>query len=141
MKHPSIKESLITAYEINRLYLKHGDKWLDYYVPHMDLKGLKTRSALAVWHLKNSQPKTLPQQKKIKPFTEYKREVWKLTEEQPLHTLPNIEKRSFKGYHLDHKVSIWDGFKKGLPINQVADISNLRMIPAHENMLKGRKSI
>jgi hypothetical protein len=74
------------------------------------------------------------------PFVAYRKKVMKLTESVK-HLLPGIEKRSFKHYHIDHKVSIWFGFKNGIPAEKIACIDNLRMLPAKENMLKGRKCI
>lgn len=71
----------------------------------------------------------------------YKAQVWKLTEQQPLHLLPNIEKRAFRGWHVDHVLSIMEGYRLGLPAETIAHISNLRMIPAKENMDKGVSTV
>ncbi|OJW78423.1 hypothetical protein [Spirosoma sp. 48-14] len=70
----------------------------------------------------------------------YSDTVWKLTKAQPLHTLPNYDKRDFTTYQLDHIVSVTDGFRYGLPCDWIADISNLRIIEASANMIKGMKS-
>jgi hypothetical protein len=77
----------------------------------------------------------------LKKWHDYKREVWRLTELQPLHKLPNINKRGFRNYHLDHRVSIFHGFKNGLMPQSIANISNLKMVPWKENcQKKGKKS-
>ena len=61
--------------------------------------------------------------------------------------LPNFEKRGnikFKkdAYHIDHKFSISEGFKQGVPPEIIGDIVNLEMIPAIENIRKyGKCSI
>lgn len=54
--------------------------------------------------------KTIPLSDK-QLWLKYKRLVWKITEKQPIKRLDNFDKRGFKGYHLDHKVSIWYGYK------------------------------
>jgi hypothetical protein len=69
----------------------------------------------------------------------YKRKVWTITEKQPLKRLPNFDKRGFKGYHLDHKVSIWYGYKHKLDPKLIGGIDNLEFIPHYENELKGIK--
>lgn len=72
----------------------------------------------------------------------YKTLVWKLTRRQPLHLLENIEKRgpvAAGGWHLDHVVSVLRGFKEKIPAEEIANIKNLRMIPALENIRKGSK--
>lgn len=69
--------------------------------------------------------------------SEYKKRVWKLTEQNDLSVLEHFEKRGFKDYHLDHKVSIYYGFKNGIPEEYIAHISNLRMIPYKDNTDKG----
>ena len=67
----------------------------------------------------------------------YKREVWRLTYKHPLETLPNWDKRGRCGvdgaYQLDHVVSINEGWKGGIPAEDIAKWENLRMIPWKEN--------
>lgn len=72
-----------------------------------------------------------------KEWRKYRRRVWVLTEAQPLELLPDYYKRGFKAYHLDHRKSIWRGWKDGDPPEYIADLSNLRMIPYKQNMIKG----
>jgi hypothetical protein len=71
-------------------------------------------------------------------FSEYSKMVWKITNEQPLHLLPNYKKRGFKNYHLDHRISIWLGWKSSIDPSVIGDFTNLKMIPAKENLTKGR---
>lgn len=76
---------------------------------------------------------------KWKPWKRYKAEVWKLTEKQPLNTLKGIELRG-QYYHLDHKISIWDGFKNNYPASFIANINNLRIISKNDNFRKNIQS-
>lgn len=73
-------------------------------------------------------------------FRIYKKKVWDLTE-IICKGLKGIEKRGFKNHHIDHKISIWQGYKSSIPVEYIASLENLRMIPYKENMLKGRKSV
>jgi hypothetical protein len=69
----------------------------------------------------------------------YKREVRKVTSRQPLHTLPNYEKRGFvndDGWHIDHMYSISEGFKNGVPPEIIGHIANLVMLPGALNVKK-----
>lgn len=75
-----------------------------------------------------------------KGFDKYRRDVDILTRKQPIHTLPNFEKRGKAGvdgaYHLDHVISVWYGYHNKVPKSSIADISNLRFIPWMENQKK-----
>lgn len=44
-------------------------------------------------------------------------------------------------YHVDHKLSILDGYYAGLSVEVVSHPANLRVISASENVAKGRNSI
>lgn len=55
------------------------------------------------------------------------------------HLLPGIEKRGWHSWHIDHVVPIAYGFRNSIPPEVIADISNLRMMPAEENRKKGTK--
>ncbi len=70
----------------------------------------------------------------------YRANAWRVTRGQDLSVLQGIEKRSFEGYHVDHIVSIWDGWKNGISYQQIGHISNLRVIDARLNLKKNRKS-
>jgi Zn finger protein HypA/HybF involved in hydrogenase expression len=67
----------------------------------------------------------------------YKREVWRLTYQQPLDTLENWDKRGRCGvdgaYQLDHIKSINWGWENKVSAEVIAEWSNLRMIPWKEN--------
>jgi len=71
----------------------------------------------------------------------YRYKVRQLTEKQDLSTLENFDKRGFvtekDAYHVDHIISIYNGFTNNIPIHIIADINNLQMLPALENILKG----
>lgn len=71
-------------------------------------------------------------------FKSYKKQVWQLTEVNCV-TLQDISKRGFTSFHIDHKISIDYGFKNNIPVENIAHISNLRMIMYKENMIKGVK--
>lgn len=75
-----------------------------------------------------------------KLFRKYRRLVWKITNKQNISKLPNFCNRGFHNYHLDHKVSIWYGFKNKLDHKMIANINNLEFIPYKNNMSKGTKS-
>jgi predicted DNA-binding protein YlxM (UPF0122 family) len=79
----------------------------------------------------------LPEQEK------YRREVNKLTNQQPIHLLINYEKRGVSGkigaYHLDHKYSILEGFKNNIKPEIIASLNNLVFIPWEENVIKRTK--
>jgi hypothetical protein len=79
----------------------------------------------------------LPEQEK------YRREVNKLTNQQPIHLLSNYEKRGVSGkigaYHLDHKYSILEGFKNNIKPEIIASLNNLVFIPWEENVIKRTK--
>ncbi len=100
---------------------------------------------LVAQSIKN-QPEPAPEEIKTIPVCEkqlwrnYRRKVWKITEKQNLKKLPNYEKRAFRGYHLDHKVSIWYGYKNSLDPKLIGGIDNLEFIPHKDNLRKGIKS-
>ena len=79
----------------------------------------------------------------IDEFEKYLREVRSLSERQPLHLLENFELRghvSKDGFHLDHKFSIYDGFKNKVPPEKIANIKNLHFIHWRDNVKKNHKS-
>ena len=71
----------------------------------------------------------------------YKKKAWELTRMQPIETLTGYDKRGFNGWHLDHVLGIHEAFKRGLPPEVPACMSNLRMIPAKENTLKHTSTV
>jgi len=82
---------------------------------------------------------------KKEDFEMYSILVDKITKKQPIQLLPNYDKRSHynfneKGYHLDHKISKFDGFTNNIPVHIIGSISNLQFIPLKENCSKRMKS-
>ena len=77
---------------------------------------------------------------KTRPFTDYKRKCWHITNQQPIQSLPDHDKRGWRNYHLDHIVSIFRGFHDGISPEKIGNIKNLRMIPHKDNIQKGRKA-
>lgn len=45
------------------------------------------------------------------------------------------------GYHIDHIFSIKHGYENKIPITLISHINNLRIIPKHDNYVKGCKSL
>lgn len=72
----------------------------------------------------------------------YYRSVWRVTKRQPLHLLPNFDKRSHQRdsgtYAIDHKISIIYGFEENISPEIIGNINNLQMLPHEENSRKGR---
>jgi len=68
-------------------------------------------------------------------YLKYKRSVWKVTNSQPLEYIPDYDKRS-SDLHLDHKFSIAEGFRQGLPPEVIGNIANLQMLSSRENIAK-----
>jgi DNA invertase Pin-like site-specific DNA recombinase len=81
--------------------------------------------------------KNLPEYKKYRLF------VVKLTNRQPINLLENYNKRGVSGidgaYCLDHKYSIFEGFKNGIKPEIIASLKNLVFIPWRENVIKRTK--
>lgn len=75
----------------------------------------------------------------------YKLDVRRITKKQPLFLLENFNKRGRAGienaYQLDHIISVCDGFKRGITPEKIGNITNLRMIPWKENLIKGIMSL
>lgn len=74
----------------------------------------------------------------------YYKKVRRLTEQQHLSLLENYEKRghftnSKDSYHLDHIIPVCYGWLNNIPEEIIADISNLRFIPACDNIAKSSK--
>lgn len=83
-------------------------------------------------------------------WLQYRNKARQLTKLQPVHLLENSDKPKVTRHHqlysydhfvIDHKISIWYGFHNGIPVEDIANISNLRWIPSKENCLKGIKSV
>jgi hypothetical protein len=75
-------------------------------------------------------------------FERYRRKVMKITNQQPLHLLENIEKRAAYGktgdpHQLDHQFSVVQGFLQKVPAEIIGHLVNLEMLPSRENNSKG----
>ena len=75
----------------------------------------------------------------IPKFKRYSNWVRTLTKQQPVYLLENYNKRGIYSYHIDHKMSIWNGFLNKIPAEQIANISNLQMLWWKDNLRKGSK--
>lgn len=73
----------------------------------------------------------------------YYLKVFAITRQQPTHLLENFSKRGQSGkggaYQLDHIYPISLGFINKIPAEEIGNISNLKMIPWLENVLKSNK--
>ena len=113
------------ADRINKANKENPDVWFD---------GLATRHGFNTYEEYRA---SLPALKR------YRTDVKRITENQPLHTLENIEKRSQNGtvggYTLDHRISVLRGFKEGISPEVIGHITNLQMLPWRDNISKGWK--
>jgi predicted transcriptional regulator len=73
-------------------------------------------------------------------FKKYYQKVRTITNQQPLDTLENYNKRGQAGvdgnYHLDHRFSIAKGFRNNIDPEIIGNIINLEMIPWEDNLMK-----
>jgi hypothetical protein len=82
----------------------------------------------------------------ISTYQKYKNKVSNLTNRQDLSFLENYEKRGVftrdnqEVYHVDHVVSVSEGFRMNVPPEIIASPPNLRCIPASDNMEKNHRS-
>lgn len=72
-------------------------------------------------------------------FKEYRNKVGLESERYNLHLLENFDKRGPKEYHLDHKYSVFEGFRNKVPVEVIGHICNLEMLPYNKNTSKGEK--
>lgn len=79
----------------------------------------------------------------LSDFKKYRKEVINITKKQPIHELPNFNRRGVSGvegnYHLDHKFSIVEGFIQNINPKIIGNIKNLEFIPWEENVKKRTK--
>lgn len=71
--------------------------------------------------------------------------VIRVTNLQPIQELKHCEKRGRidlveNAFHLDHIISICYGYEHNISPKIIGDISNLRFIPALENIKKGKRN-
>lgn len=82
----------------------------------------------------------------ISAYQKYKNKVSNLTNRQDLSFLENYEKRGVftkenqEVYHVDHVVSVSEGFRMNVPPEIIASPPNLRCISASDNMEKNHRS-
>lgn len=78
-------------------------------------------------------------------FREYRREVQRLTEYNYRfnkniinpHNLLRTKCGVSGGYQLDHKISVKEGFDRGIPSHEIGCVSNLQMLSWEANRKKG----
>jgi len=74
-------------------------------------------------------------------WNRYKMDVINITKGQSLSNLENFDKRGRWTYHLDHKISIYEGFVKKVSPEVIGHISNLQMLWWRDNLRKNTKNI
>jgi len=76
----------------------------------------------------------------VDEFYRYKINVNRITNQQPINSLLNFNKRGKSGvngaYHLDHRFSIMEGFKGKINPKIIGNINNLEFIPWIDNIKK-----
>lgn len=75
-------------------------------------------------------------------FRMYKTHVWTMTNKNYRTYKDVVDPGGLRSreYHLDHMVSVREGFEKNVPPYIIADINNLIVIPAFDNLSKGKTS-
>jgi len=77
----------------------------------------------------------------VEPFYKYTREVRVMTERNlKSWSVDRLEQRGRHTYHADHIYSIFDGYHNNVPPEVIANIKNIRLIPAKENLQKQSRS-
>lgn len=74
----------------------------------------------------------------LSDYKQYKRKVWQYTNKNNIKELENIKLRGRNKYHLDHKFSIFEGFKNNIPTYIIGNLINLEMLPEFKNISKGK---
>lgn len=125
MKIPDVVAKLVTV-KLN----KHGYS----YFPVLDQK--KIRSTMEI------RGRWMPLDV-MSDFIIYRRVVDRITRKVDISSLPNYHKRGKvnieSSYHLDHRVSVFECFNNNIPSYICASIHNLEMIPAIDNISKGKR--
>jgi len=99
----------------------------------------KVVSAETRQKISKANTKWIPDDPIYKQFKNYRRRVNYWTNKNDLTKLENYANREKFNYHLDHKFSIIEGFKLGVPPQIVGSIYNLEFIPFKDNIKKGTK--
>ena len=77
----------------------------------------------------------LAKQEESRRYQQFTRQARALTANQPLHLVPGAHLRG-KNFHLDHAIPLRTAYDLGWGPEEVADVSNLQVIPASENIAK-----
>lgn len=88
-----------------------------------------------------------PSEYDLNKFKDYKKLVYKMSNVQYNNNIdvinPNRHKRTRMGiedgWQLDHIIPVSECFKKGMSVEEASDISNLRMLPWKENLMRNFK--
>jgi len=126
-----------------------GSKNNPNYIPHN--RGKSENIKNIGWHKKETRMLQIARRNGYDTYKEYRDslpewkaytvDVWRVTNQQPLDLLENIDKRGVNGqdgaYTLDHRVSIKRGFIENIPPEEIGHIDNLQMLPWEENITKG----
>jgi hypothetical protein len=80
---------------------------------------------------------TNPRKKKQNPDKQYYWDIVRFLTSEVSCFIPGINRRGYRSFHLDHKISISYGFSNGIPAEYIAHPSNLWMIWWEENRKKG----
>ena len=86
--------------------MNKGSIDIRYYLSLMEIESIKSSEV----ELKKDRKSKIPSCERLL-WKKYRKLVWDITKQQKIHKLANFEKRGFKNYHLDHKVSIYYGYK------------------------------
>ena len=65
----------------------------------------------------------------------YSADVRQLTNDNK-HHIPNIHKRGFLTYHIDHKISVKYGYDNGILAENIAHPTNMEMLKRQDNIRK-----
>lgn len=91
-------------------------------------------------HVKNGTWFDFNDEKVKLTFKTYKRRVRYLTNKTIKNTSLDISGRGIKGTHIDHKLSIMNGFTLGIAPEIIAHIENLQILTYRENIAKSSSS-
>lgn len=70
-------------------------------------------------------------------FAEYRNKVCLESKRYNLNSLANFDKRGPMSYHIDHKYSVFQGFREGISHEIIGHICNLEMLTYDQNTSKG----
>ena len=104
-------------------------------------RALKQHKDAYARYLAKNYPDFKEYQENIKrDYTLYRKLVMHFTRANDVSTLEHYDERGVKGYHLDHCLSVKEGFEQGIPAHIIGSLANLKFIRASENLKKGRGS-